>query len=69
LVYTEHAERRLIERRITKGEVEEVVADPDVDLPRQKGGRVYARRVESRKITVVLATDTNPPSVITVWDD
>lgn len=70
LRYTEHAEERMGERRISRADVETVLADPDIDLPRgRKPGRVYARRLGSRKITVVVGTDTDPPTVITVGDD
>jgi hypothetical protein len=69
LVYSKHAEDRLADRNISKADVEKVLADPDVDQPRVRGGRIYARRVGERRITVVVATDTNPYTVVTVWAD
>jgi hypothetical protein len=56
------------QRRISEAEVEAVVGDPEIDLPRRKGGRVYIGHPGGRHIEVVVAVDTVPPTVVTVID-
>ena len=67
LRYSDHAEDRLTERKITKEEVESVVKDANVTYPDVKGNRCFVREHEGRTIRVVTAKD-DPDFVITVID-
>jgi hypothetical protein len=67
-VFSDHARQRMRERSISIAEVRAVLAAPEIDLPRVRGGRVYLGHPGGRFIKVVVATDTDPPTVVTVGD-
>jgi hypothetical protein len=65
LSYSNHAQRRMKERKVTRGEVELVYDDPEITYPDIEGNPCYVRHVEGRRIRIVVAQD-DPTFVITV---
>lgn len=67
LRYSNHAKKRLAQRRVTSDEVETVLSDPHVTYTDPKGNPCYVRDVNGKSIRVVVAAD-DPEFVITVID-
>jgi hypothetical protein len=65
LRYTLHAEQRLLERGITKAEVESVVALREITYPDGSGKLSVVSTIGGRRIRVVLG-DNDHQKVITV---
>ncbi len=68
-VYWHHARMRMRQRRITEAEVEQVLAEPDVEYPGNvPGRRVFVGHPGGRYIKVVWVEGTDPVEVVTVAD-
>jgi hypothetical protein len=59
----------MFERNITLDEARQVVDDPDTTLPRRDGKLSYIKTIGGRRIKVVLADDSNPPTLVTVIEE
>jgi hypothetical protein len=69
---SDHALRRMRERRITHDEVQAVVAGPTMDLPAGPGSprRKLRRTVAGRRLAVVIGPGRMSPLVVfSVWDE
>ena len=72
--YTDHAERRMRERRISKGAVEIVLKTYQISRPAtRRAGEpstvIYEGEYQGRMLKVYVERDTNPPKVRTaVWE-
>ena len=67
LIYTEHAQDQMIERRISEAEVEACWNDHHTDYPDKKGNPNYVGDVQGRRIKVVVSK-SNSRVIITVAD-
>lgn len=67
LRYSNHARKRLTERKVTEEEAEAVVADPAVTYSDVKGNSCYMGEINGKSLRVVIAAD-DPEFVITVID-
>lgn len=66
LRFTAHARRRRHERRVSRADVERVISEPETRTQTDLFTWRYVGRVEGRRITCVVAFDTEPPTVVTV---
>jgi len=71
ILYSEHAVGRMMQRKITVGEIEMVINSPDGKIKQSKDKYVYYKKIPGRKdnlIAVVTANTgkTNTTEVITV---
>ena len=72
LIYTQHCEHMLLERRIDRSWVERAVADPEQIEEPGDGTRHYLRKVAERGnrwLRVVVNTSGQPPRAVTVFFD
>lgn len=67
LQYSRHAVQQMIERKISKEEVEAICCDHHTCYADKQGNPIYVGDVNSRRIKVVVAKD-NPDFVITAAD-
>ncbi len=70
-VYSQHALARMSQRRVSKANVEAVLAAPLIERPSKEGQgrRVYTGRPDGRKVEVVVQEEGNRVLVITVWTE
>lgn len=66
LRYTSHARTRRHQRRVSRSDVEQIVSAPETRTQTDLFTWRYVGQVEGRRITVVVAFDTEPPTVVTV---
>lgn len=65
--YTNHARRRMKQRRVSESEVEMCLEDHDLLWTDRNGNPKYSKYIDGRLIKVVVKKD-NPDRVITVED-
>ncbi|MPZ14412.1 MAG: DUF4258 domain-containing protein [Chloroflexi bacterium] len=68
LTHSWHAQKRIRQRRITEGMIEDVISGWDVRVTRADGDMEYVGWTGDRWIKVVIAEDVTPHVVVTVHD-
>jgi hypothetical protein len=66
-VYTHHAREALAEYGLTEADVEPVLRAPDRERLDRDGNRRLSGPAAGRRQTVVVAKDSDPPRIITLW--
>ena len=68
VTYSRHARIRMAQRSISEEEVEAVLDDYHTSYTDLKGNPVYVGRPSGRHIKVVVRRASNPPHVITLFE-
>lgn len=53
IIYTRHAEQRMIQRKVSREQVVETIESPDEILPGDNGEEIAVRRYGAREVCVV----------------
>jgi hypothetical protein len=53
IIYTRHARQRMIQRKVSPGQVVEAIESPDEILPGDNGEEIAIRRYGTREVRVV----------------
>ena len=63
---SEHAQKRLLNRRVTIKDVEHILQNPEDRLEREDGYCEYQGLAGGRRLMVVLDERQDPPALVTV---
>jgi Domain of unknown function (DUF4258) len=68
LAYTKHLGQRLVERKITRSQVDQTVNSPD-STQQDRGATRYLKRFGNQTLTVVVTKNSHTNVVVSAWID
>jgi hypothetical protein len=68
LVYTFHAREQMADRAVTEADVELVLTGFDMSRPDSRGNmRLAGEIAPNSRLLIVVAKDSEPPRIISIW--